>query len=190
MHAEWSVFFDVIKIKQTGNHLVLEATEEERKDLARRFGITEISTLKAKLFINNVRPKQYTHITGTMTASLEQECVVSAEPITTQINEEIEGWYADPDKVVSFNKARREKSIRDGDEIQMLEESEDPDPIIEGQIDLGAFVTEHLSLAIPAYPRKEGVEYEGDSFDQTAEEPAFDNPFAKLAEWKDKFGDK
>ena len=190
LHAEWTAFFDPETIKSSGNRITLEPTEAERKDIARRFDISAIHALEAKVTITSERPHNFAKVAGTLTATIEQKCIITEAPVTTEITEDIEGWFAEPEKVVSFNKARREKAIKNGDEIQMLEENEDPEPLTEGQIDLGELAVQHLSLALPQYPKAEGAQYDGDHVNTAEEEQAFDNPFAKLAEWKDKLGEE
>ena len=190
LEVEWSEFFDVTHIKDSGNHINIEASQEQRQNLARRFGIVSIENLTAKLHLKQEKPNQFIKITGPFEATITQNCVITAEPVTTTITENLESWYANPDQIVSLEKARREKAIKDGEEIPMLEEHEDPEPFNEGFIDLGELVAQHLSLSIPPYPRADGAEYDGPILDAGEQEPAFDNPFAKLAEWKDKLGDK
>ncbi len=182
---EWSVPFNPLKIKDTGTHQVIEANEEERKNLARRFDLIAIDSLSAKLVVNNSKASHVVHVTGSFTAQIQQPCVVSDEPVTTDIAEDVEGWFADPAQIVSLHKARREKAIKDGNELPILEEEEDPEPFVNGQIDLGEFIAQNLSLAIPAYPRADGVSFDGHSTDASEEhKKAFRNPFEALKDWK------
>ncbi|MFZ3327701.1 MAG: hypothetical protein WA231_18240 [Methylocella sp.] len=53
-----------------------------------------------------------------------------------------------------------------------------PDPIINGQIDLGALAAEFLALNLDLYPRKPGVTFEDTSVG--GEASAIDSPFAVL----------
>jgi hypothetical protein len=46
--------------------------------------------------------------------------------------------------------------------MPFLDESEDPEPVIDGKIDAGELVAQYLSLAIDPYPRLEGEEYGGE----------------------------
>jgi len=57
-----------------------------------------------------------------------------------------------------------------------LADEDDPDPVIDGKIDLGALATEFFALGLDPYPRKPGVE-----FVAPAESAPPDSPFAALA---------
>jgi uncharacterized metal-binding protein YceD (DUF177 family) len=186
LESEWSEFFDVTKIKDSGNRLTIEANEEQCKNLARRYGIQSLNNLSAKLYIKQINKNRFIHITGTLQANLIQECIISRDPVKTHITEDFESWFADAAQILSLDKARREKAIKNGEELPILEEHEDPETFENNNIDIGELVAQHLSLAIPPYPRAEGAQYEGPTLDAGKQEPAFDNPFAKLAEWKDK----
>jgi len=103
--------------------------------------------------------------------------------------EEFEGWFADKDAAVSLAKVRKEKMIEKGKtELPILEERDDPEPIVEGMIDLGELCVQHLSLAINPYPHAEGVEYEHGDDAAQGEGFSFKNPFAALKDWKAKQG--
>lgn len=183
-HTEWSVLFNPQKIKDTGSHLTLSANEEERKDLARRFDLLGLDKLEAQLVVHNAKGGRV-HVTGDFQAELSQSCVISGDPVASAIEDQLEGWFADPEHIVSLHKARREKAIKDGNELPILEEEDDPEPFTNGQIDLGELVAQNLSLAIPTYPRAPEAEFSGLSTQASAEhEKAFQNPFAALKDWK------
>jgi len=182
---EWSHFFDVSDIETDGTNITIEPSDEERDDMARRLDVISIKDVSADLKIQN---ESSVHVKGIFKATITQECSVTVEPFDTEISEEVEGWFADKNSTVSFAAAKREKeaSIARG-EIEMLEEHEDPEPIIEGVIDLGELVTQHISLSIPPYPRKEGASYEfGDDNAKLDEKsPLRKNPFEALKDWKE-----
>jgi hypothetical protein len=55
-----------------------------------------------------------------------------------------------------------------------LGESDPPDPIIDGTIDVGALVAEFLALGLDPYPKKPGVEFVPVSVPAEKEERPFD----------------
>ena len=57
-----------------------------------------------------------------------------------------------------------------------LPDEDEPDPIIDGKIDLGALAAEFFALGLDPYPRKPGATFE----ESTESEPA-DSPFSALA---------
>ncbi len=183
---EWSHFFDIDDLHKGENKIKIEPSEEELEDLVRRLGVKAIKDVSADLIVTS---KNAIHVQGEFHATVTQECIVTLEDFDTEISESIEGWFADKNSTVSFAAAKQEKeaSISRG-EVEMLEEKEDPEPIIEGVIDLGELVTQHMSLAIPSYPRKNGAEYEyGDDNTQIDEKsPLRKNPFEALKDWKEK----
>ena len=69
----------------------------------------------------------------------------------------------------------------------MIDEKDDPEPIVDGLIDIGELVTQHLSLQLDPFPHKEGEHFEtGDeSFVQRPNEER-QNPFAGLKALKEK----
>ncbi|MEM7617963.1 MAG: DUF177 domain-containing protein [Pseudomonadota bacterium] len=184
---EWSHFFDVDDLGKEGREeLTISASEEECKDIARRINVLRIKDISADLVIS--RSAGTYHVTGSFTANVTQECVVTLDPIETNLSESVEGWFADKESTVSFAAAKREREgAKSHGEVEILEESDDPEPLIEGIIDLGELVTQHLSLAVPSYPHKEGVEFEvtDDKFKINENSPLKKNPFEALKGWKE-----
>ena len=58
-------------------------------------------------------------------------------------------------------------------------DDDEPDPIVDGKIDLGALAAEFLALGLDPYPRKPGAEFAA----PVAEEDD-DSPFAPLDHFK------
>ena len=185
---EWSHFFDVDDLDKKPTKLTIEASEEELQDVARRLSVVEIKAASADLILEREQGGHVVRVAGNFTATVVQECVVTAEPVETPISEPVEGWFADKETTVSFMAAKRDREASQSHgEIELVPEEEDPEPIIEGVIDLGELVTQHISLALPPYPHKEGVEYEfGDENVQIDEKsPLRKNPFEALKDWKE-----
>ena len=85
---------------------------------------------------------------------------------------------------MSFARARHERDKDRGvEERPMLEEHEDPEPIVDGRINLGELVTQYLSLAIEPYPRSEEAKKILEENNNSM--PARENPFAALKTLKD-----
>ncbi len=174
---EWSVWIDAEKLDGKPLKQTISADEDSRAALSRRLNVEGITALEATLTISPANGGAF-EVTGTFTADVTQECVVTLEPISTHIEEPVEGWFTDRDKTVSFIKARQERETKKGHvEVEMLDEREAPDEMINGHIDLGELVAQHLSLAIDPYPHKEGV-----SFDVGDDQPVKTgrNPFEAL----------
>ena len=186
---EWSHFFDIEDLQDDGvTKVTIEASEEELQDMARRLNVQSIQSAKADLTLHQEKGGNTIHVKGQFESKLTQNCVVTLEDFETVLSEPVEGWFADKETAVSFAAAKRDKeAAASRGEVEMMEESEDPEPIIEGVIDLGELVTQHISLAIPPYPHKKGVSYEyGDENVQIDEKsPLRKNPFEALKDWKE-----
>lgn len=108
---------------------------------------------------------------------------MTLEPVESHIEEEFDGYYSERTDAISFAKAKREKILENQDpEVPFLDEKDDPEPVIDGKIDLGELTTQYLCLAMPPYPHKEGVRYDIGDDDEAAINASrkLKNPFAKL----------
>lgn len=185
---EWSYPMMSDEIGNKLQNIQIDADEEQRRALARRLGVDSVKEAQAKLTIRRDSGNMVIFVKGTVQASMVQNCVVTLEPIDTQIEEEFEAWYADPGQAVSFVKARQQMMAQQqGEETPILDEKDDPEAIVDGVVDLGELATQYLCLGIDPYPHAEGVHYEVG--DDTPPDPASDirkNPFEKLKDWKGK----
>ncbi len=186
--AEWSHLVEIDEVGGESKTFNFKATEQERTDLARRMGLISVESAQASVTVQRVSGGLI-HAMGIIRADLTQSCVVSLGPVPAKIEDEFEGWFGDKDKALSFAKARNEREAKKAHtELEILEESVDPEPIVNGKIDLGELATQYLSLALDPYPRAEGVssQYivpEGDKDKEGAELRR--NPFEALKDWKE-----
>lgn len=185
---EWSHFVEADKIGTAPVKLKLSPNAEERKRLAKRMALTDLKNLESDLVISRDAGSNVIFISGQIHAEVVQPCVITAKPVKSEVQDSFEAWYADPKEAVSFAKAKKEKQEREGEggEMPFLDESEDPEPVIEGKIDVGELVAQYLSLAINPYPTAEGVELPEEPIKAAAESPIYENPFAALKDWKNK----
>lgn len=182
---EWSYLIDEDEVTEEPKIYSIEAPDGSLSALAQRYNVVSVDSIKADLEAVRESAGAVVHIMGRFEAKVTQECVVSGELVKNTHEEDFEAWFSDPEAVVSLTKARRQKEIeRGGVEAPILEESEDPEPIVEGEIDLGEVVAQFLSLVIDPYPHAEGVQYELGDEDEEVKRPKAENPFAKLKDWK------
>lgn len=185
---EWSHFYDIQDIEHGEAQVTIEPDEEERQDMARRLNIPAVSKVVADLTLQQASGGNNIHVMGEFKASVTLKCAVTLEEFEVELSEPIEGWFADKQRTVSFAAAKRDKEAASSrGEVEMMDEHEDPEPVIDGAIDLGELVTQHISLALPPYPKKEGVQYEvGDENVEIDEKsPLRRNPFEALKDWKE-----
>lgn len=186
LETEWSYFYDVQNMQGARDSFSISPSAQEAKRLAQRLGIVSLDKLSADLVIVHKSGDVSYHVKGQFKADLTQACAVTNEPVKTHIEEEFEAWFADPDGPLSFAKLKRERQMQKAnEELQVLDEKDDPESIIDGKIDLGELVTQYLSLGIDPYIRAEGVP---DSISGTnsvlGETDMLKNPFAALKDWK------
>lgn len=172
----WRVPVIVAQIPDTGLHRELVASAAERQAIAEVAGLREVLSVRAEF---DVVPKSGSRlqVTGTVQARIGQTCVVTLDPIESEIDEEVDLVFA-PEA-----EARRLADLieegRDGEEPP--EVADPPEAIMGGIIDLGRLATDALFLAIDPYPRKEGAVFEAEV---TAPDPE-DHPFAALKALQD-----
>lgn len=173
--------------------ITFEPNEHERAKIAERLHIIALD--RASVTIELVRESGHIfYVRGEFSADIRQECVVTLEPIQSTIGDEFEAWFSDQDQIASFKKAQHEaKAKKEFVEVPMLEESEDPEPLEDGKIDLGELFVQYLSLSINPYPHKPGVSL--DDIDPALKQKAQEsgdakfkpnNPFAALKNWRPK----
>lgn len=162
----WSVIVTLDEIPETGLHTELEATEPVRADLARLAGLRELPRLSA---VFDLTPRGAgVHVAGQVSAHLGQTCVVTLEPIESDLTESIDLVFA--------------PAAQAQPEDLKLEE-EPPELLVDGKIDLGAIATEFLLLGIDPYPRKTGAEFAPVKVDDAGA-----HPFAALEALKKRLG--
>lgn len=183
---EWSHPIDAADLDPQGKKIVIEANDAQRAALANRLGVARVQSAKAELRLTPEGAR--VHVAGHLSAKILQNCAVTLEPIESGIEEEFEAWYADPGKAVSFMKARHEKQRHSQTEMPVLEESDDPEEMENGMIDVGELATQYFSLAINPYPHAPGAQYEiGDDEAPAAPAEERKNPFAALKDWKSRY---
>ena len=153
-------------LPQDGQTVTIEATPAEREALASSFELPAIAALTATL---RIEPwgRGGARVTGAVHGELTQICVVSLEPFPATVDEAVDVQFAPQAPVESRPPAAKETLSLAGED--------EPDPIIDGRIDLGALAAEFFALGLDPYPRKPGA-----SFDPPHDATEEDSPFAAL----------
>jgi len=187
---EWSHKINVDQLGPAKMHFDIKAGAEDRKDVARRLKLESLPALSAQYVIQRESGTMRIKVKGQLHAELTQLCIITQEPVDDVISEEFDAFFSDRTGAVSFAKAKHERQSKLIDaELQILDEGDDPEPVIDGQIDLGELAVQHLALAINQYPQKAGATSEHILPEpETPQEPKTRNPFAALKEWKVKQG--
>lgn len=187
---EWTCLFDTEKVERTPYTLTIEPTQDEKLAIAKRLGLEALDELTVKLVLQRNPGNMVIHIHGLLSATVSQKCVVTLEPMKEKIETEFEAWYADASQAVSFTRAKRERELeKDNIEKPVLDESEDPEPIVNGNIDLGELAVQHLSLNLNPYPRKQDAIFasgEKQILKTQGNGDIYSNPFEALKNWREK----
>ena len=163
--------------QQSGHDVLLEPDAADRAAIAEELGIVAVRKLR---FAGLVRPEgsRDWRLEAVLGATVVQTCVVTLDPVTTRIDEPVLRRYLtqvpDPEP----------------GEVEMPEDdSVEPLP---ATLDLRAVMIEALSLALPPYPRADGVEPVDLAVTEPGKTPLTDDdvkPFAGLSALRDKLGD-
>jgi uncharacterized metal-binding protein YceD (DUF177 family) len=141
----WTVPLAIADVPETGKHLDVAADEQARAAIATLAELRALPRLEASFDVT-LRGRDGLRVTGVVSATVGQVCVVTLDPVDNEIDEEIDLAFAPG--------AAAPPSPRGA-------ESEDgPEPLIGGMVDLGAIATEFLLLALDPYPRKPDAVFE------------------------------
>lgn len=147
--------------------VAIEASEDERKALARRFGLVRIDRLEANVEL--AVDGEAIDAKGRLRAAVVQSCAVSGDDLAVAIDEPLVLRFV-PEKEVTET------------EIELEERELDEIPYSGTAFDLGEAVAQSLALAIDPYavgPNAEQARQEAGLSDQAAS-----GPFAALAALK------
>lgn len=126
----------------------INANVTECAALSRRFGLVALKDLRADFQLRRVNGNKMVEVTGTLTATVTQTCVITLEPVESQLHENLTALFAPPELVPSAESR----------ETDFLAEDDDaPEPLDHNHLDLGELTAQHLCLALDPYPRKPGV---------------------------------
>jgi uncharacterized metal-binding protein YceD (DUF177 family) len=177
--AEEKLFSRLVRVDalpRDGQVITIEATLNERKELASFYKLPAIAALTATLRLDPWG-RGGARVTGAVHGELTQVCVVSLEPFPAIVDEDVDVRFA-PETVANSRSTAAQET-----ETFSLADEDEPDPVVDGKIDLGALTAEFFALGLDPYPRKPGAILDEE---RTNSEPT-DSPFAALAQ-RDKDG--
>lgn len=169
----WRSPVAVAQIPERGLHRELDAEETERKAIADIGGLREVISAHASFDVT-LKSGGRVLVTGHVRARIGQTCVVTLDPIETEIDEPIDLMFAPPEQIPALSDLADDAT--DADDV------DPPEPIEGGVIDLGRLATDALFLAIDPYPRKPDAVFDHET---TPSDPK-DHPFAALKALKAK----
>jgi uncharacterized metal-binding protein YceD (DUF177 family) len=152
-----------------GERLDLVADEAERRSIAARFGLGALDRLEAHVRLS--RAGAVVRAEGRMVASLEQSCVVTAEPVAAHVDEAFALLFLP------------EPTGSSGEEEVELGETDCDTVFYDGAtVDLGSAIADTLALSLDPYPRSASADAALRESGVLTEKQA--GPFAALAALK------
>ena len=153
----------------------IEAEPSERAAVAKRLDLLELTSLNAKIEMEPIARTGLIRVNGRLTARVVQACVVTLAPLAATLEEAFELTFGPP-----------EAALDEEGEIEVSwDQSDPPDLIVDGCIDIGEVVVEHLALALDPFPRAPEA-----AFQPPPERPENTNgqanPFAVLSSLRQK----
>jgi hypothetical protein len=169
--APWHVPVAVEDIGEDGQHFALVADADLRARIAHIASLRDLPRLEADFSLTR-QGGGGLRVIGRVSATVGQNCVVSLEPLTNEIEEDVDLLFV-PKSAAELTAAETET-----EGYRAESKWDKPEPLIGGVVDLGAIATEFLILGIDPYPRKPGAVFE------PPQDPKPDGgPFAGLASW-------
>lgn len=162
-------------VPNSGVRIKISATSQECRYLAKTLDVVALSRVESHFKVTRWRGSGL-KVVADINADVVQNCVVSLEKISSSLKEQAE-WV--------FKPLAGPRKKDDEDAVLLIDPlGEDPaDSLIDGRIDLGLLLSEHLCLMIDPFIRSENIEF--DDFyknTQNLNEPETSNvsPFAVL----------
>ena len=169
--TQWRVPVAVEDIPEDGRTFTLEADAETRAAIAKVAGLHDLPRLAATFEVTR-QGIGGLRVVGQVSATAGQTCVVTLEALLNPIEESVDLLFM-PQSASPGPLAEKESPPARPDA-----KWNDPEPLADGIVDLGALATEFLILGLDPYPRKPGA-----AFEPPREGSAEDGPFASLADW-------
>ncbi|CAN5352323.1 DUF177 domain-containing protein [soil metagenome] len=165
---DWSLPVPLHEVARGAKSFTVDADEATRAGIARTLDLAALLSFEA-----SVRVKPWldgAELDGRWSARVRQVCGVSLDEFETPLSGEFH---------LHVVPAGSDLAPTDDDELTADPEAPDPPDVLEGdEIDVAAYLVEHLALELDPFPRKPGVVFE------PPEEPGEPSPFAALARLK------
>ncbi len=144
---EWTYPVVVSELPEHGAEFTLVPDEAARASLAKLAGVIAMPQMTAEFQVTPAFDGGAT-LEGSLEATVTQECVVTLERFDNKVSERISLRFAPEGSAVAVAET-------DGDNL----DSDPPDELTNGALDLAAVAAEFLVLGVDPYPRKPGAEF-------------------------------
>lgn len=171
--ASWTV--SVLAVPEAGLAARRAANDVELGALARALDLPSCERLTVEYSVRAMGQGRF-RVAGEVSAALTQRCVVSLEPVPALVEEQFDEEFW-PAAAIALDPGEQER------EHEALSHVE-PEPIVDGEIDIGRLVYETVAAALDPYPRRPGVELDWSGEASAGPDAARSSPFAALAKLK------
>jgi hypothetical protein len=145
----WHIPVAVEEIAETGQHFDLIADAPVRAAVAKVAGLRDLPRFEASFDVT--RRGSGLHVVGSISATVGQSCVVTLEPVANEVEESVDLVFEPPRQVAkTAGSEGQQRGVK----------WNDPEPLVNGVVDLGALAIEFLILGLDPYPRKPGAVFE------------------------------
>ena len=145
----WTSPIRLAEVPADGLTRDLSPGDEDRAAIAKQLGLVKLDSLRAQ-----VKAKPWfdgVEVSGAWDARIAQTCGVTLERLESELS---------GDFLIHVVPLGSVHAPVDEDEQEIDPEAMDPPDVAQnGEIDLAAYVVEHLALEIDPFPRKPGVEF-------------------------------
>lgn len=162
----WTI--DTDRLGDDGTKGSRQADTGERAALAKALGVMSVEALAAEFALQPLGAGRF-RLSGRVSGSLTQPCVVTLEPVVQHIDEPIAADLWPAGQISPETRA----------EVEVRRE-DDPEPLDGSDAPIGRIVYEAFAAAVELYPRAPGAALELPGEASTAKE----SPFAVLARLK------
>lgn len=169
---DFSFTLDFNHVGANGADAVLQASADEKKDLAERFGVLSVEDFSATVRVTREAADK-ARVKGAFRAKVAQTCGITLEPFTQNVSEDFD---------LVFKETAPTQSVKNE---YVLDMDGDFEPMERGKMDIGETLIELLSLALDAFPKKKDAVFTYSDADGDDGEPA-KSPFAALEALKAK----
>ncbi len=153
-HKELSLDVKVQVLPTNGLRIKLEPTSEQLKLMVKVADIVSIERFVAELEFRRWQKKGVS-VKGKVFAQITQQCVITLEPVSSEVNEEIDRIFVPP------GSKYLKPTFDDDGELVLDYDGRDEPELYEGTtLDAWEIAMEHFTLGIDPFPRAEGAELE------------------------------
>jgi len=170
----WPIPVAADDVPDAGRHFDISADAAVRADVARVAALRDLPRFEAHFDVAR-RGDGGLHVTGLVSATVGQNCVVTLDPLVNEVSEKVDLVFLPG--VAAAHPPRKDDD--DGETEPRDVRWDDPEPLVGGGVDLGAIAIEFLILGLDHYPRKPDA-----VFDSPPEPAPEESPFAALAKLK------